>query len=352
MEIRESSIWEALKEEKLPIVLYGTGNGAEKIINNAKAKGILISAVFSSDGFSKNKTFLGYPVLSLSEIEEEFPKFIMLLGFAAGNEELISYVKEIGKRSEKFFVPEVPVFGEDIFSKEVFESNRSQIEELYEMLADEQSKRVLKNLIEYKLSGKPEYLYEIETDRSEVFQNIFRFNDSEIYLDLGAFNGDTVEEFLQETCGKYKKIIAVEPAPKNFERLRKFSFDRKLENIELINAAISDKSGEGFFSEKGGRNPFLSDSGKYSVKTIRLDEIACNPTYLKIDVEGMDFEALVSGEEMIKKAKPKIALSLYHKTLDFIKLPLYLKSLVPEYKLYLRHHPYLPAWETNLYAKL
>ncbi len=352
MEICETSIWDTLKEEKLPIVLYGTGNGAEKIIKNAEARGILISAVFSSDGFSKNKIFCGFPVLSLSEIEEKYPRFIMLLGFAAGNEELISYIKKIGSRAQKFLVPEVPVFGEDVFDYKLFLEKKKQIESLYEMLADEQSKKVLKNLIEYKLSGKPQYLYEMETDRMEVFESIFDFGDNENYLDLGAFTGDTVEEFLKVTKGNYAKIVAVEPAPKNFERLERFVKEKGLKNTQLINAAISDKRGEAFFSEKGGRNPFISENGKYSVDMIRLCDIDFKPTYIKIDVEGFERETISGGIRMIKENCPKIAMSLYHKNLDFLELPLYLKSIEPGYKLYLRHHPYLPAWETNLYAKV
>ena len=352
MEIMERSVWEALKEEPLPIVLYGTGNGAEKIIKKLKEYNIPLAAVFSSDGFSKNKLFCGYKVESLSEIQKRLERFVMLLGFAAGNEELISYVKEMGKRAEKFLVPEVPVFGEDVFTRELYNEKKAEIEALSRMLADEQSKRVLKNLLEYKLSGKPEYLYEIETERKEIFENIFALSRDETFLDLGAFCGDTVEEFLENSGGKYKKIIALEPAPKNFERLNLFREERKLQNIELINAAVAEKEGQAFFSEKGGRNPFLLDEGKYPVKIITVDSLKIAPSFIKIDVEGKEKETLLGSVDTIKTYAPKIAMSLYHKNLDFLELPKLLKSIEPRYRLYLRHHPYLPAWETNLYAQV
>ncbi len=350
MEILEKSVWESLKEEDIPIVLYGTGNGAEKIIKKLREYNIPLATVFSSDGFSKNKLFCGYKVEGLSEIQKKHNRFIMLLGFAAGNEELISYVKEIGDKAEKFLVPEVPVFGEDVFTRELYNEKKDEIEELYGMLADEQSRKVLRNLLEYKLSGKPEYLYEIETDRKEIFENIFSLSEEETFLDLGAFCGDTVEEFLEASGGKYKKIIALEPAPKNFERLTFFKEERELQNIELINAAVAEKEGQAFFSEKGGRNPFLLDEGKYPVKIISVDSLNCSPSFIKIDVEGKEKETIMGAINTIKTYTPKIAMSLYHKNLDFLELPKLLKSIEPRYRLYLRHHPYLPAWETNLYA--
>jgi len=88
------------------------------------------------------------------------------------------------------------------------------------------------------------------------------------------------------------------------------------------------------------------------VKTVTLDSFNLKPTYIKFDVEGAEMAAISGGEKTITSNIPKLAISLYHKTMDFLDIPLYIKRLVPQYKLYLRHHPYLPAWETNLYATL
>jgi len=352
MDFSETFIWDYLKRTKLPILLYGTGNGAEKIIKTSRKYGVEIKGVFSSDGFSKKRDFCGYNVQGFSDIKEQYSEFITLLGFAAGNKELIDYVKTIASQSAEFYVPEVPVFGEDIFTPEILEKNKKRIAELYDALQDDKSKATLQKLIKYKISGKPSYLYDMESERQEVFENILHLGNKETFLDLGAFTGDTIEEFLGVTDSKYEKIIAVEPAPKNFQRLKDFAARNNIKNIELIEAAVSSSLGVAYFSEKGGRNPFLQEIGKYTVKTVTLDSFNLKPTYIKFDVEGAEMAAISGGEKTITSNIPKLAISLYHKTMDFLDIPLYIKRLVPQYKLYLRHHPYLPAWETNLYATL
>ena len=77
---------------------------------------------------------------------------------------------------------------------------------MYNKLADEQSRKVFANVLNYKLSGRPEYLWQCETDRTEDLMQLFSFGKEESYLDLGAYDGDTVREFLQLTGGSYKKI--------------------------------------------------------------------------------------------------------------------------------------------------
>ena len=74
------------------------------------------------------------------------------------------------------------------------------------------------------------------------------------------------------------------------------------------------------------------------------------PTIIKFDVEGCEKEAIEGAEKTIGRYKPKLILSLYHRTEDLLELPLKIKELNPDYKLYLRHHPYIPAWDTNLYC--
>ena len=353
MKCDEVFIWDRLKAEKRPIVLYGTGNGAEKLIAKAKYFGAKISDIFASDGFVRHREFMGYPVRSFSEIKHKYKEFVCLLGFAAGSPELISQIIDIAHECSEFYVPEVPVFGEDIFTPEMLDLNSDKLDTLYEMLADEQSKKVLRGLVNYKISGKPQYLYDIETERREIYNSILSFQSGEVYYDLGAFTGDTLEEFTENVGNSYRHIIAVEPAPKNFERLISFIKEKKLERITPKNVAVSGNSKTVRFSEKGGRNPFISDKGKIEVKSLTLTELSeYLPSYIKMDIEGAEMGTLRSGEEIIKKAKPKLNISLYHRTTDFFEIPLYIKSLCPDYSLYLRHHPYLPAWDTDLYASV
>ena len=87
-----------------------------------------------------------------------------------------------------------------------------------------------------------------------------------------------------------------------------------------------------------------------SAKVVSLDScITDKVTFIKMDIEGAELNALKGSREIIKKYKPRLAVSVYHKKEDLIEIPLYIKELVPEYKLYIRHYSNA-AIETVLYA--
>lgn len=335
-----------LKNTDLPIVMYGTGNGAEKLYYELKKYGIVIDDFFASDSFKKGKIFCGKEVLHLEDIKKKYDKFNIVLGFATEIPQLINYIKDLKKQVEgRLIMPEVPVFGDGFVTEDFLKEKQSDIELLFSSLADEQSRKVLNGLIDFKTTGDIDTLFKIETPKNEIYKNIFHISDDEIFVDAGAYDGDTVKEFI-ENVNSYKKIIAFEPAEKNFNKLKS---NIKGENILLYNSAVGDKKSTAFMNEKGGRNPYLTDSGKFEIDIVALDDIVENATYIKYDVEGFELAA-IDGSRRLISAYPKLSISIYHKLGDFIDIPLYIKKIAPEYKLYLRHHPYLPSWETILYA--
>ena len=128
----KQDLWEYLACERRPIALYGTGDGADKIISVLEKEGLkdLIAAVFASDGFVRDRMFHGYKVISYSECCEKFgdKDFIVLVCFGSSRPEVLSQVDKI--RSEReLYVPDVPVYGTNLFTRGYYESNRSDIEE-------------------------------------------------------------------------------------------------------------------------------------------------------------------------------------------------------------------------------
>ena len=343
-EIDRKSSWEKIKESALPVVVYGMGNGADKVIDEFNRLEISVMGVTASDDFVRGQSFRGFTVKKLSEFEGEF---IIAVAFATCIPEVMNRIYSL---SEKYrvLVPCVPVFGNDIFNRDFIEKNADKINDAYDLFEDE-SKEIFAGCVNFMFGGELEVLRKITTEKDEVFGDVFSMKKNESFLDLGAYRGDTVEEFIHYCGDEYGEIIALEPDRRTFKKLCAY-----LENIPRSTAlqkAIYSESTELTFSSKAGRQSTISDKGE-QIEATTVDEICKNKTitYIKMDVEGAESAALDGAVETLKKQKPKLNIALYHKSVDIFELPLKIASINPDYKIHLRRHPYIPCWDMNLYC--
>ncbi len=343
-----TSVWSRMKNDGKPVVLYGMGDGADKVLSAFEYFGIKASAVMASDEFVRGQSFHGFTVKKLSEIETEFYDFNIALCFASQLTDVMSNIKHIALK-HTVLVPSVPVFGSTLFDDFFINENRNNINSAYALLSDEQSRRVYKSILKFYYTGEISLLDEITTAKSEAFDNILKLGNNEVYVDLGAYNGDTIDEFLHYSKGEYRKIIAFEPNSKNFEKLKKNCGN--LKNTDLWQLGAYSKNTFLDFNNKAGRNSAISENGT-KTRVATVDSVLCgsSASYIKADVEGADYETLLGMKNTLKNFKPKLNFSAYHRFEDIFKLPLLVKELNPTYKIYLRHHPYIPAWDTNLYC--
>lgn len=351
-------VWQRLKEADKPIVMYGMGDGAEKIMSVMNSLEIKPAEFMASDEFVRGHSFLGYQVRKLSEIEEMYKDFIIVVCFGSCLPNVMEKIYALAQRYE-LYAPDVPVVAEDgeipIFDHRFLNENSDKIRKVRSLLADDKSKDVFDSLISYKLSGKVEYLKGCETPEQEAL-DLLKIGFNETYIDLGAYNGDTVERFLRLTNKSFGEIYAVEPDHRNFLRMvrRNYALGRGI--FHPINAAAWCDDTKLQFRKSGGRNSSVCNGyGRgpiVEVQGIKVDTLIKNkiPTLIKIDVEGCEKEALDGAQQSIAKHKPKLILSLYHRREDILELPLKIKAMNGGYKLYLRHHPYIPGWDTNLYC--
>lgn len=342
----EKELWQRLKKTDKPIVLYGMGNGAEKILDTLEKYKISAKGVFASDGFVRQKTFRGFNVESYGEIKSRLGNMIVLVAFGSSRPEVIENIKRISAEQE-LYVPDVPVYGNGLFDTNYLKENAEDIKYIYSLLCDDISKKTFENLIYYRLSGKPEYLYYCEKNINEAYESFLNLRDDETFVDLGAYNGDTVNDFICRTNGKYRKIYAVEPDEKSYKKL--ISNTEKLSNITRINACVSDTDGTAQFSMRGGRNSSIG-IGK-EIKSITVDTLlgGKEATFIKYDVEGGEAAAIKGSKNTILTFKPELQIACYHRTEDLIAIPKQILNIRRDYKIYLRHNPYLPAWDTNYF---
>lgn len=348
LNINEKDIWQFLKDDGKPVVIYGMGNGAEKIISVLKEYDVPVSAIFASDEFVRGHSFLGFEVKKYSDVCKMFDDFNVVLAFASHIESVIENVKRIN-RQHKVFAPDVPVAGDGIFTRDYFEKNREKFEKVYSHLADDESKRVFENIINFKISGKIDYLLNSTVDdKNIIYSDILKLTNSETIVDMGAYDGDTIREFTSFTNGNYNHIYALEPDEKNFRKLTKNTDGMK--NITLYNMGAWNKKDTLIFDKKAGRNSKLSASG-VPVEVSDIDSLIDDKiTMLKMDIEGAELKAIEGCRNTIAKHKPKLYICAYHRNEDMFAIPLKILEINENYKIYFRHSRYIPAWESNFYC--
>ena len=343
-------MWDTLKRETRPIVVYGMGNGADKLIERFNKYGITISDFFASDGFVRGHTFHGMRVKSFSEIKETYPDFVIVLSFASNRQEVIEMLADIDS-SYEMYVPDMPVAGEEYFDREFFNTNYEAITLAYSHFEDEDSKHAYANIINYKLTGRMSFLMDAYSTKDELYAELSA-TEIRTYVDAGAYNGDTAKEAIAY-FPQLERIVAIEPDPKNFKKLVKFSESVETPEICTVNAAVWHSTGDGEFASSGNRNSSISSTTSYQhkdtdVSLVSIDSLGLNPDFIKYDVEGAELEALEGTDSTFSNYHPTALVSLYHRSRDIFAIPNYIAEKYPFYRMTLRRLKCLPAWEIDL----
>lgn len=346
-DIETKSVWETLQDTGEPIVMYGTGNGADKVFEVFEKLNIEVSGICASDGFVRERYFHGFRVTPVCEFLEKYEKFTIVVTFGSSRPEVIENIKNLSEK-QTVLVPCVPVVGNEIFDRKFLEENEEKLNKAYSILADEKSKEVFKNYVNFQFSGKLNYLFNMESDIASAFNDYLHLSEAENFIDIGAYRGDTVEQFLKFTNGKYNNILALEPDQKTYKKLVENC--KNLNNFEAINGAVTCVDGVVEFSNVAGRQSTIGSGVEIPGFTIDKLSEKFVPTYIKIDAEGAELDILNGGKKIISEFKPKIKIATYHKNRDIFEIPILLNKLNENYKIYMCHHPYIPAWDTDFYC--
>ena len=352
-------IWTYLQNTDKKIVMYGMGNGADKILSICERYGVEVCDFFASDGFVRGHLFHGKRVLSYSEACEKYGKenMIVLLSFASSLPDVLTNIYKIADECE-LYAPDVPVCGENLFCSEFFEENARKIQQVKDLLCDEESKRVYDSVIDFKLSGDVKLLRDTHCDFSEVYR-LLGAEKFERIADLGAYNGDTLRE-IAPFAPNLESAIAFEPDRRNHKKLSDYSEGEERFKITPVKAAAWFDKDVLLFDGSGNRNSTLISVGievNRPPKTVEVDAQSLDNIlggegvdYIKFDVEGAEKEAILGSVGTIEKYRPALMISLYHRSEDMFDLPLMIHERFPDYKFYIRRREYIPAWDMVLVA--
>ncbi len=359
-----ADLWEYLAASDKTIVLYGMGNGADKILAACEKKGIKVSDCFASDGFVRGHCFHGMPVRTWSEIKARYgaDRVIVLLSFGSSRPEVLENIRRIAAEAE-LYAPDVPAFGDGLFDRAFAEAHRAEIEQVHALLSDEESRRICENVVRFKLSGNLEYLFSAESDPDAVMRKLICPARLSATADLGAYNGDTVRELLAN-ANSVKRIYAMEPDRRNFKKLEAYAAEEKRAEVLTYRLAAWNSKETLLFDASGNRNASFGSNRSATlgdrparfveVEADTLDRVldGARVDYIKYDVEGSEREALEGSCETVRQCHPTLAVSLYHRNEDLFALPLLIHSMFPEYQeFYMRRLAGVPAWDLTLYCK-
>lgn len=245
-------------------------------------------------------------------------------------------------------IPDDNIYTFDVFNplfkgltRKYVEDHYQEFANTYALLDDIQSRSTYINYLKGVYTGNLDY-YEKVACKEEYFpDDIAPRSKKHVFLDVGAYNGNTIEDFIK-FAGSYEKVYAFEPFASSAEVIKTKNFA----NTEVIAAAASDYTGEkDFYCNNYGSLTMVTtiqeegaNHEKVTLDTVAIDNVlkGRKATFIKMDIEGSELEALHGAEKTIKEYKPFLAICVYHKKEDLITIPAYIKSIVPEYKIYLR----------------
>ena len=359
----KQNLWERLAASEKKILLYGMGNGADKILDVCRSKGITVSGCFASDGFARGHSYRGFPVRTWSETKALYgaENVTVLLSFGTSREDVLANIRRIAQEAE-LYAPDVPAFGDTLFDRAFLEAHREELERAAELLSDEESVRIFWNVVAFKLTGEIAFLESAESDREADLLRFVRPDRLTAAMDLGAYNGDTVRELLDRSQGSLKRIYAMEPDARTYKKLLAYAEgETRAEVIALPMGAWSERRTL-TFDASGNRNASMGEnrSGVLADRPIRVRTVEADSPdnvlsgervdYIKYDVEGSEREALLGSRQTVERWSPTLMVSLYHRSEDLFALPLLLRELFPQYEgYYLRRRRGVPAWDVDLY---
>lgn len=370
IEISIPKMKEDLGELVDKIVLYGAGSAGIAFFHYLQDIGI--NPLYFTDGNEKkwNTTCEGIAVIDYHEITERvgrnalvivcintdgvkycksFDEALRVGGHQgvhknlreAGCENVIDYTyfrrcRELF-RGEKYNLPSCS----DV---RLMEQHEDEIKQVYSMLADEKSQEVFEKIVYFRMLDDS-IIIPTEPQEKQYFEYEFypRRND-EVFVDCGAYNGISLNTFLKENENSFSYYYGIEPDIRNFEKLRQFveKLPKEIQQkIQLVNkAAYYETDKKVGLYELSGPGSFLSENGNAATLGVKIDDLveAKGVSFIKMNIEGSEVNALIGAEKTITNFQPRLAIAGYHRTEDLWKIPLMICKFNAEYKIYLRSY--------------
>ncbi len=338
-----------------PVYIFGAGLFAGYVFTVLNDKGVKIKGFLVNRKYFVSERYYEHDVMILESLtKEQIKNSIIIISFQADKQSIEKKKQELVQMGFEE-VYHYGVFGKEIYSPAKLFNAKEQVLEALDYFQDDESKETYCACLKAIIKGNFDY-FSSPSKELQYFPNTFKLSKGySKFIDCGAFNGDTALSLKKHSgLNQVNKAVFFEPDLYNVETLSKTVKDNNvaLESI-IFPCGVSDKYEMVKFMDKCGTgvSGHISEDGETIIQCVPIDSVlpTFSPTFIKMDIEGSEIKALIGAQETIKQVKPDLAICVYHDVEHLYKIPLLIKSLHPDYKLYLRSHAYYFC-ETVLYA--
>lgn len=246
--------------------------------------------------------------------------------------------------------------------KFILSNHVEEVMQCFDMMEDERSRQTYCEIICARTEGRLPDENTFCENQYMALPEFVRYGDKEVFVDCGAYVGDTVEQFIERHFGIFGKIIAFESDKKNYtaatKRIGRLKEEWGLESdkITIYLYGVADRNNIGkvqSYDANKGLGSKIMESDEIDgddCQIVAVDSFIKEPfTFLKADIESFEYKMLLGAQRSIAQFKPKLAVCIYHNAVDLYSIPLLIKKIMPEYKIACRHHSY-ELYDTVLYG--
>jgi FkbM family methyltransferase len=330
---------------KNEVIIYGAGSNCYRSLEVLLKKYHGINVLCIAD---KNErkwgTLRGIPVISpdkLADYDKNIPVIISTVKYVP---QIYAFLKELGFSDFLCFEDRTITALSDANSSALpalLPGAAEKIDFVRQNLADEMSLKVFNAKLDSIYKGENDVLTSLITLPQYFPDDLIRIGKDEVFADCGAYNGMTAVQFAL-LAGSYNHIYSFEPDYHMFEEIRYGDLFQNFPRFECIEAGVFDRTGTLTFTLGEGGTSRITDSGDVTINIISLDEFFADkpnpPTFIKMDIEGAEMNALSGTKGIIEKHRPKLAICVYHGNEHIYEIPLWIKTNYPDYKIYMRQH--------------
>jgi len=347
------------------VVLYGAGNLGRKVLRGLRQHNVEPIAFADANPALDGKQVEGVLVLSPEEAARRFRKeavFVVCVWHPDrehGVQDIINRLSDLGVERVTSFVPLFWKYAETFLPYYLWDLP-SRLLAAHAAIRDAcgafeaESREEFTSELRLRLLGDFSVMLPPLQSAQYFARELFDVSDSECFIDCGAYDGDTIRDFVGTTSGKFRRLIAFEADRDNFQRLSKYVWEQPptvSERISIRQMAVGKTSGMLRFTSTAGTDAGVSATGNTLVASASLDDALAGevPTIVKMDIEGSEMDALEGAAHVIGTHKPLLAICIYHCPDHLWAVPLWLRKAEPEAKLFLRSYA-VDGWESVCYA--